>query len=416
MMRRSTLEYSAFFFQRKVMDDVIPSLALGANVTICSLRGRVDLNGLRGTITKELDATATPPRYRVRLRKNGQVLALRPNNVVLVRKSTARTNLAAACMRLMLYVMGACAVLAAVLFILAHLTLPRLSGTVTVSSSALEHDVTIVRDGLGVPHIFATTPRDAHFGAGFAHAQDRMWQMEMNRRIASGRVAEIVGSSALPLDRLARTLGFRRRAAASLPHHSDELRAALEGYADGVNEWLAQARWWHFPLETHLLWAPRPAPWSVLDSLAYLDLLSFAASQSWGAELLLASLVKDLGAERAAEIHPSAAAVAANEVAGAAANAPNATATATAAGPRARSRRPWHETWSRGVQGKLASSTMAALVAANRNTRNAVSRTTQPPRRLRRRPPLRDPTCFSRANATKRAVVAAAAAAATGRT
>ena len=334
-------------------DGPVSSYALGSKVQIVRLRNRVDLNGQRGTVTKVLDTAATSPRYRVRLRKSGKVLALQPNNVSLVRKSKARTNFAAAFMWLMVYSLGACTVLAAVFFSLAHLSLPRLGGTVTVSSSALEHDVTIVRDALGVPHIFATTARDAHFGAGFAHAQDRMWQMEINRRVASGRVAEMFGDSALPLDRLARTLGFRRRAAASLPHHSAELRAALEGYADGVNEWLAQASWWHFPLEMHLLWATRPAPWGALDSLAYLDLLSFAASQSWGAELLLASLIEGVGAAHAEEIHPSAATLLA----------PN--ATAAAAGRRAGSRRPsWHGAWTRGVRGKLAQPAIVALVAS----------------------------------------------------
>ena len=70
--------------------------------------------------------------------------------------------------------------------------------------------VELLRDRHGIPHIYAASLEDAHFALGFVHAQDRLWQMEMNRRIGSGRLAEILGANALEADRFMRTLGLRR--------------------------------------------------------------------------------------------------------------------------------------------------------------------------------------------------------------
>src|SRR5665213_2344288 len=88
--------------------------------------------------------------------------------------------------------------------------LPQVNGTLKVPGLAAPVD--IVRDREGVPHIFAHSEDDAHFALGFVHAQDRLWQMEMNRRIHSGRLAEILGPSALPTDKFLRTLGVRKNA------------------------------------------------------------------------------------------------------------------------------------------------------------------------------------------------------------
>src|SRR5512147_950956 len=74
----------------------------------------------------------------------------------------------------------------------------------------------VLRDRYSIPHIFAGSLADAVFALGFVHAQDRLWQMEMNRRIASGRLAELAGPAALDTDRFLRTLGVRRAAEANL--------------------------------------------------------------------------------------------------------------------------------------------------------------------------------------------------------
>src|SRR5579859_3804548 len=87
-------------------------------------------------------------------------------------------------------------------------SLPRIQGTLTLPGLAAP--VEVVRDRWGVPHLFAGSVADLCFAQGFVHAQDRFWQMELNRRIGSGRLAEAFGARALPADRLLRRLGLRR--------------------------------------------------------------------------------------------------------------------------------------------------------------------------------------------------------------
>ncbi|MEE8370612.1 MAG: penicillin acylase family protein, partial [Sphingomonadales bacterium] len=89
-------------------------------------------------------------------------------------------------------------------------SLPTIDGEMELSG--LEAEVRVLRDEYGVPHIFATSEHDLYFSVGFVHAQDRLWQMEMNRRVAQGRLAEVVGVGALETDRFLRTIGVYERA------------------------------------------------------------------------------------------------------------------------------------------------------------------------------------------------------------
>src|SRR5262245_55623344 len=107
-------------------------------------------------------------------------------------------------------------------------SLPAWSGSAELAG--LERPVEILRDGYGIPHIFAETAVDAYFGLGYAHAQDRLWQMEIDRRLASGRLAELFGGDAVERDRLFRTLGLRRAAARALEQLEPTTRQLLEGY------------------------------------------------------------------------------------------------------------------------------------------------------------------------------------------
>src|SRR4030088_1948145 len=87
-------------------------------------------------------------------------------------------------------------------------SLPQTSGRLTLQG--LSGEVEVLRDAHGVPHIYASSIEDANFALGFVHAQDRLWQMEMSRRIGAGRLAEALGAPALETDRFMRTLGVRR--------------------------------------------------------------------------------------------------------------------------------------------------------------------------------------------------------------
>src|SRR6266700_5804615 len=106
-------------------------------------------------------------------------------------------------------------------------SLPQVEGRIAVKG--LKAEVRIERDGDGVPLITAANDEDAAFGLGFAHAQDRLFQMELQRRYAAGRLAEIFGAQALPTDRQMRVLGLYRSGAAVVPKRSEPFRCALEG-------------------------------------------------------------------------------------------------------------------------------------------------------------------------------------------
>jgi penicillin G amidase len=176
--------------------------------------------------------------------------------------------------------------------------LPRLDGQLRLAG--LSKPVEIRRDDWGVPHIYADNLADLIFAQGFVHAQDRLWQMEFNRRIVSGRLAEILGSVAVDLDRWVRTLTMRRVAEYEVTLLSEEARGFLQSYANGVNMCMVQQR---LPIEFTLLHY-KPEPWTIADTLSWIKMMSWTLSVNWEAELTRAKLVARLGTEIAAELEP----------------------------------------------------------------------------------------------------------------
>jgi len=176
--------------------------------------------------------------------------------------------------------------------------LPQTEGTLRLPG--LHAPVEIIRDRWGIPHIYAESLHDLSFAQGFVHAQDRLWQMEINRRTASGHLSELFGEIALDTDRLTRTFGFHRLAAADWEAADEELRGLLEAYAAGVNVSLDQTGG-RMPVEFTLLrhW---PEPWTALDSLSWARVMLWNLSHAWAGELVRARLVEKLGPERAADL------------------------------------------------------------------------------------------------------------------
>lgn len=119
-------------------------------------------------------------------------------------------------------------------------------------------------DRWGVPHIRATRTRDVFVALGFCMAQERLWQLDYMRRFAAGDLAAVLGPSALPSDRMVRTLDITGAAAASLGALDEQEAEALAAIAAGINAWAEQCRAW--PLEFELL-NYRPAPWRPVDSI-----------------------------------------------------------------------------------------------------------------------------------------------------
>jgi penicillin amidase len=126
------------------------------------------------------------------------------------------------------------------LWLFVQRTLPQTSGMLSVSG--LANKVEVIRDTWGVPHIYAQSLDDLFFAQGYVMAQDRLWQMEFNRRVGAGRISEFAGKSTLKQDILLRALGLHRSAEADVQHLDASSKQALEAYARGVNAFVETHR------------------------------------------------------------------------------------------------------------------------------------------------------------------------------
>jgi penicillin amidase len=176
--------------------------------------------------------------------------------------------------------------------------LPRTSGELRLPGLAAP--VEVIRDRWGIPHIYAATLHDLFFAQGFVHAQDRLWQMELNRRVASGRLSELFGALALETDRATRTFGFRRLAQTDWASAEGEARAIVLAYSAGVNAFLRSPSA-AMPVEFTLL-GHTPEPWEPEDTLAYSRLMIWQLSHAWYSEIVRAQVIEAVGQEHAAEL------------------------------------------------------------------------------------------------------------------
>mgnify|MGYP001408568261 CR=1 FL=1 len=179
-------------------------------------------------------------------------------------------------------------------------SLPQVDGRLTVRGLAAA--VQIARDADGVPLISGADDADVAFGLGFVHAQDRLFQMELQRRYGAGRLAEIFGDQAVPIDRQMRVLGLYRAAETAVGQLSAPVRRVLEAYSAGVNAFLA-ARRGALPPE-FLLLRFRPEPWRPADTLVWGKLMDLELAGNYRAELLRARLARTVSAEDLAFLYP----------------------------------------------------------------------------------------------------------------
>ncbi len=180
-----------------------------------------------------------------------------------------------------------------------RMSLPRIDGE--IEARALAHPVQVVRDPEGVPHIYAKTAREGWYAVGFVHAQDRLWQMEFQRRVVQGRLAEFLGERAYDVDRLMRTLGIARMAARIVDRLDEETKANVQAYADGVNAFLATRP--VLPVEFQAF-RMQPEPWTPADTMGWLLVMAWDLSTNWRMELARMRFAAHLGPERAGEILP----------------------------------------------------------------------------------------------------------------
>ena len=176
--------------------------------------------------------------------------------------------------------------------------LPKTSGTLRLAD--LHEPVEVVTDSYGVPHIYAYNEDDLYMAQGYVHAQQRLWQMEFNRRLGAGRLAELFGEVALEADRFTRRLGMHRAAAEAAHQISAHSRRILEAYTRGVNAFISSHRQ-NLPVEFTLL-RLQPAPWQVVDSIQWSKMMGWSLGGNWETEIVRAYLVARLGPERAAKL------------------------------------------------------------------------------------------------------------------
>jgi penicillin amidase len=185
-------------------------------------------------------------------------------------------------------------------------TVPAASGRLALAGIAAP--VAITRDREYVPHIFAKSRRDLLFGLGFAHAQDRLWQMELSRRSGQGRLSEIFGERSYTTDVFLRTLDLYGHAERSLAALTAQDRQDLDAYADGVNAFIGRRTGWLEPrlAPEFILLRHTPEPWRPADSMVIAKLMALQLGANMNHELArLAYAAQGLKAAEIEDLMPS---------------------------------------------------------------------------------------------------------------
>jgi penicillin G amidase len=224
-----------------------------------------------------LQPAAQPKRKRRRLRK---VLAILLTAVLVLTAATAGTG-----------------------YWFLHKSLPVVKGDLDVPG--LNAPVTVWRDAHGVPHIEADSDHDLFLAQGYVTAQDRLFQMDLSRRQASGLLSEVVGDKALSRDKFFRTFGLRRAAEASLAEYAPESRQIVDLYAQGVNAFMKEAKEkGTLPPEFRIL-GYEPKEWTAVDSLTIGKYMSYDLGGHWEAQAFRYWLLQHESEQKALELFPS---------------------------------------------------------------------------------------------------------------
>ncbi|MFF4779506.1 penicillin acylase family protein [Microtetraspora fusca] len=184
---------------------------------------------------------------------------------------------------------------------------PQVDGEIRLPGLAAS--VSVLRDRYGVPQIYADTSADLFKAQGYVHAQDRFWEMDFRRKTTAGRLSELFGSSTLDIDKVVRTLGWRRTSEKEIELLDPEARTALEDYAAGVNAWMEQnqgfaARSLEYGVLALTNRSYEPEPWTPADSLSWLKALAWDLRSNMGEEIERAIDASALPLERVEELFP----------------------------------------------------------------------------------------------------------------
>ncbi|MEA2101619.1 MAG: penicillin acylase family protein [Thermodesulfobacteriota bacterium] len=166
----------------------------------------------------------------------------------------------------------------------------------------LKEKVRVVRDEKGMAYIYAANTHDALMAQGFVTAQDRLFQMQLTRLFAEGRISELAGEQAKNLDIRMHTIGFLRHAQEHAAILNDETLAFFQAYLDGVNTYIRTHKD-EWPTEFKIA-GIKPEPWDITDSLAILYYMGWDSSANLTTEIISEMLIEKIGIDRAQEISP----------------------------------------------------------------------------------------------------------------
>ncbi|MFV1969893.1 MAG: penicillin acylase family protein [Acidimicrobiia bacterium] len=184
---------------------------------------------------------------------------------------------------------------------------PQTEGTIQIEG--LSGSVEVIRDSMGIPHIYADTPEDLMMAEGYVHAQDRFYQMDFWRHISYGTLSEMFGDSSLETDAFLRTMGWGRQAEAQFASETPEMRSLLESYAAGVNAYLATQSPSDLSFEYSILQLTNPGytpePWTPAQSLAWGKVMSWDLGGNHEAEIGRALALGVMSPERVRQLYPA---------------------------------------------------------------------------------------------------------------
>lgn len=191
-------------------------------------------------------------------------------------------------------------------FVTVRRSFPDTTGEVRIS--ALKADVEVLRDGKGIPQIYADTPEDLFLAQGYVHAQDRFYEMDFRRHVTAGRLAELVGDAALETDKFVRTLGWRRVAQQELALLDDETLRLVNAYARGVNAYIDNRSGSQLSLEYAVLGLSgqsyTPERWSAVDSLAWIKAMAWDLRANMSDEIARVLSTDELTIDQVEELYP----------------------------------------------------------------------------------------------------------------
>jgi penicillin amidase len=162
--------------------------------------------------------------------------------------------------------------------------------------------VEIIRDSFAIPHIYAENESDLYTAVGFVLAQDRLWQMDLLRRVTTGRLSEIFGPDMADADQLLRSLRMTQKSRKILAGASPELLLALNSFCSGVNQYIEKSGK-KLPPEFTLI-GYKPEPWLPENSINLIGYMAWDLSTGWGTEVLLHQLKSKVGSDLFADLLP----------------------------------------------------------------------------------------------------------------